>query len=448
MNMWKLMQSLKFLSLINVHIPVIVTSFTQNLDIASRNIISLFLDTNEDQYGCDLPLKVELINLSCIGLNNTSIELSLILFLLIFKLMISLIALIMKWKNESKNKVKIVNDNENKGYFQNLIEKMNDIFALSLIILLANQLNFKLLIGNWVSLYSLHKIGIYSIISLLMLPLLLIYNLGFLILAIYTLSLENVSENRKKKISKQNIFTMTLDALCTFSKTQNISYSIFMTIKDISMSFTLIFGQNLPLLQLIISLFFFTLQISLIIYLKPQKNLKSNILELINTSFQLLIIIFFGLIYFSEYKMTPKNISTYYGLPILILLVSLFLINSLVEVFFSIKYIIERCLALYKNCSKKPKKKNSKNKKNRIINARNPNYNLNKRSGPFSLDNFQRMPYNNNLRNKIAYRKKFNIENIKMKIKQNRGYMTMMKKKILVNRNRCVLNGKIIASDF
>lgn len=154
-----------------------------------------------------------------------------------------------------------------------------------------------------------------------------------------------------------------------------------MTIRDLLMSLILVFGQNLPLLQLITTFIFFTIQTALIMYLKPLKSKKSNIIEFINTTFQLIIVTILGLIIFSENKMTSKNISLYYGLPIFILLVTLFLINYFVEVFFSLKFIIKKIIKITKNLSKKTKKaKKSKIKinQNKLSKTKNNNKKIKK----------------------------------------------------------------------
>lgn len=46
LSMYKIIQSLKYLGLINIELPSIVTSFSNNMDVTSRNIFSFVKDTN------------------------------------------------------------------------------------------------------------------------------------------------------------------------------------------------------------------------------------------------------------------------------------------------------------------------------------------------------------------------------------------------------------------
>lgn len=216
--------------------------------------------------------------------------------LIFLKLIISIPAYLIDRKNrkvkpdESKkgNKEKEQEKSEKrtsktKKYFSWTIKKLDHLLTLSLIIPLANSFSLKLLIGNWVSFYSLHKLSIYNLASLIILVLTLLYNIGIIILAFYSYGRLQRNVKEPTKDIKNNIFISIFDALCNISRARNVSYSIFITASDLIFSFILVFGYNVPFIQLAISSILLMIRIGMIIALQPLKILKQNILEFINT---------------------------------------------------------------------------------------------------------------------------------------------------------------------
>lgn len=357
------MQSLKFLSLINIQLPSIVTLLTQNLDISKRNIFAFFIDANEEQYGCDLPSKVRLIKLSCIGLNNTSIEITVILLLLLLKLIISIPALIVGRKkrteknidkgvsqvegeadsSQERNKVDIFKKKQ--GLFSKIIEKLDQLLTLSLIIPLANAFTLKLLIGHWVSFYSLHRITTYSALSMSIMVLILLYNAGFLFLALYFVHYHHKMSKVKddfKELSKTNTLISIFDVLCSLSRTRNVVYSIFITIQDLILSLVFVLGQIAPFLQISVALLLYLTEICLLFSLTPLKSLKENILGIINTTSHFIIVSIFLCIFVYDSKVTAKEKSLYFGIPILGVMIASIVINFAIEFLFAIIRLVKK----------------------------------------------------------------------------------------------------------
>lgn len=57
-RMHKLMQSLKYMSLVNIPLPKVVTQFTKNFDVTKTNILERVTEVDEESYGCNLPRKL------------------------------------------------------------------------------------------------------------------------------------------------------------------------------------------------------------------------------------------------------------------------------------------------------------------------------------------------------------------------------------------------------
>lgn len=152
----------------------------------------------------------------------------------------------MELEVEGKKEDKITPKNPKKtSKFTKVINKIDTIIGLSLIIPLANSFTLKLLIGNWVSYYSLHRITIYSIISMSIMAGILLYNLVFVFLALYFIYYHHrLSKAKKdiKKLSKTNSLISILNTLCNLSRSRNVVYAIYITISDLLLSFFFVLG--------------------------------------------------------------------------------------------------------------------------------------------------------------------------------------------------------------
>lgn len=199
MTMYKVIQSLKYMALVNIELPIIVTSFSKNMDVTSRNVFSYVKEVDEDSYGCNLPIKLRESNFSCLGVNNTSIEIVVLFLLLLLKVIISVIRyfserILVSNKispSNPENKIQGNSYSDSKGspspkIITKIINKIDSLFSLALIIPLTNSLGFKLLMGNWVTLYSLGgPQSVYSLISLAFLALLLTWFILYIALVLY-----------------------------------------------------------------------------------------------------------------------------------------------------------------------------------------------------------------------------------------------------------------------
>lgn len=348
----KMMQSLRFLGLVNVELPLIVSSFTKTLDPSKSNIFSFVVDVNEEAYNCNLPQKIRDNKLSCIGLNNTSMEVSILFFLFLLKLVIGIPTFLIELYLSSKIK-KSKNEKMSVKQLPLILRavylvsgKLNSIITLSLIIPLANSLSFKLLIGNWNLIYSLHTLQAFNIISLIIFVFILMYNVAFLLLSSYFAyylykqnklgngtvkkgELEDKQENKKK-----NTLVSIFSVMFNLSRTKNIFYAFFLTVEDLLLSIVLIFGQSVPLVQISVLWMLYWIKLGFMIGMRPLRTLKHNILEILNTAFQIIIVTLFGGIYFLQNTITEKQKTVFIGIPILVALVLIVIINHIIELFY------------------------------------------------------------------------------------------------------------------
>lgn len=395
MKMSKFFTSLKYLGLVNILLPKIVRDFTKNLDVSRYNIFSFILDTEENQCECNLKTKIRQNNFSCVGLNNTSVEVCILFFLIFLKFMIWVLQKITQYlTSDHKKGGGTTSDVENpaqeqqatkmknRNVLSSMLDHLDKFINFSLIIPLANSMGLKLFVSNWISVLNTPKLSFYLVISFGVFSLIIFYNLIFFFLTLYFYYYHyslNSSKNKPKinqvgqssvesarlesdqkelQIDKggNNTLLVIYNRICNLQRSRNVFYTLFTTVKDLVMSLVLVGGQNFPSFQLFILIILYSSQSALIIYLRPLKTAKSNLLEFNNSFGYTLILFIFCIIYFLQNSLSKKELSTYLGIPILLVLVVLILLNIIINTIESIYFIISKVSEYFS------KKKNSKEK--------------------------------------------------------------------------------------
>lgn len=238
----------------------------------------------------------------------------------------------------------------------------------------------------------------------------------------------SISSKSKKIISKINqiILDILKGELRPKFRKITVLYLYFNLIKDIAISVVLIFGQNYPILQLLLCLIFFLADLIYLSVERPHYHKKSNILEIFNSAVYTLLLFVFCLIYFFDALITPGMKELYFGYPIIILLCLSLLGNIMIGMVFTIKSFI-----IYCSSSKKEKNKNKVKSKSDLL----PQIKKFK-----SKYNSQKVRVNKNKHNKISSKftnkvHKGSLEGGKKKLEIDTSHK-MIKIKSAQNRNR------------
>lgn len=393
----RIMQSLRYLSLVNIKLPEVVISFTREMDITKSSVLRLFIDIHADDHLCGFPEKLREHDFSCTGFYNSFNEILILFFFLIFKFLLIVLENFLYLLNSLANTNKSdQNDDQNLGsvpkrgvkespentksdprilailfrYQYTTFKKINQWIPIILIFPLVQTFSLKIMIGSWVIYYTiLKRNSAQYLLSKVLLVTIYIFQLIIVLLTLIK-AFKIVKKTKNAKKIDFLLIDKVMNMMYNTNKSSFTIYGIIDILQDCLMSCTLIVLQTYPSLQITILLVIFIFKFLLVCLLKPLKTKKENALTVIN-SFSLILIIFLfriSIIMATMFDIEQQN--KYVGYPILALLLLTLLINYLIQFIAFITIVLSK-LSKYCRGGKKIQDKKSKRISRKRIGTQN-----------------------------------------------------------------------------
>lgn len=347
-HLHKFIASLRFLGLINIKLPIMVTELTKNLDLIEHSLLNKIMNSEEIESSCTLKPKFKENNIHCFALNNVKNE---------YFIIIILITVLIIFKIFQFFSSKLIKSSS--SYIKIICQKINSIYDTSLVLSVITNFRLKIVLGSLAffnsSFSSSSKIfSIFGLTSYLLIVLMVLYFV-FQTIALMLLVYQGIytSKNQKKinfrlRMIREigEIIKKNLKENCNGVTLLYIEYSMF---KDYIIPILLIFCQEYPKIQLLFCLLLYSFDMIFLILEKPFLTLKVNIVDIFNSLIYSLILVTFWGVYLSEKYINPSQKENYFGYLILSLLVIGLLGNIMLSATLTLFSYIRLCIGKSKN---------------------------------------------------------------------------------------------------
>lgn len=342
----RLLQSLKFLSLVNIEVPPIVLDILVNLNINFYKFLSKIigeLKIDDEKYDCNLHPKLLENDVSCISLNMIGVYLCYFGLFFVVKVTFLLIELLISSKKSRVSPKKTKNDQKKK--YKKLIRRSISYINTKLDIVFYywffKSMEIDLFLGSWATLKSSSVVTIWSILSNSALPFFIAHSLlySFMIIRLFfsfylpreegIFNTHQIKSFKSKHNNLVRLFSSQLRSKTNFG----ILILLATSMRDMVLPFSLIYLIKYPTIQILISLIFFLSMLTIILLTWPFRSKYENLIEIYNICTFVLILMIFLVLYYARDKISIIVVNTYLGYPIVGLLVILTLINLMYLVF-------------------------------------------------------------------------------------------------------------------